>query len=174
VTSPESSCCIRPPRLPTDVANAKTQGHVTMLWASPRRVRLRRQCVFHALSRCHGRGQDRSVASVEAWPRHHVMSLLLGFVLHKAEDFVASFIAQHVCHSLCLLLLLPSSQRLAPAAMSHSSPTINSPHTRYIYLALPPHSIITVAPIATRCTSGLTTDSSEICLASGSPPRSPL
>jgi hypothetical protein len=32
---------------------------------------------------------------VEAWPRHHVITLLLGFVLHKAEDFVASFI-QHV------------------------------------------------------------------------------
>jgi hypothetical protein len=81
-------------------------------------------CEFDALRASYGVGR-----TVEAWPRHHVITLLLGFVLHKAEDFVASFRIQHVCHSLCLLLLLPSSQRLAPAAMSHSGATINSPHT---------------------------------------------
>jgi hypothetical protein len=55
-----------------------------------------------------GLAEPGLTTSVEAWPRHHVMTPLLGFVLQKAEDFVASFIVQHNYHPICLLLL-PSS-----------------------------------------------------------------
>lgn len=87
-----------------------------------------RVCEFDALRASCGVGR-----TVEAWPRHHVITLLLGFALHKAEDFIASFHnTQHtVCQPICLLLLLlllPLSQRLAPAAMSLSGETTNNPH----------------------------------------------